>query len=88
MMHTCLAENTKKLSNRSCQTVIETLSPGWSPTWSIESLVMYCGVIVKVRKALGATFVCTSPGGFLEAEKKKSQSRFFGVSHNWGSQAS
>ena len=36
MMHTCLAENTTNLSHRSWQTVIETLSPGWSQTWSME----------------------------------------------------
>ena len=42
-----------------CQTVIETPSPGWSQTWSMANLVIYCGIIVEVRKALGATFACT-----------------------------
>ena len=59
-MHTCLAENTTNLSHRSCQTVSEPLSPGWSKTWSMADLVMYCGTIVEDRKALGATFVCTT----------------------------
>ena len=26
----------------------------------MANLVMYCGIIVEVRKALGATFVCTT----------------------------
>ena len=58
MMHTCLEENTTNLSHGSCQAVIETLSPGWSKNWFMAHLVMYCGIIVEVRKALGATFVC------------------------------
>ena len=58
VMHNCLAENTKNLSYRSCQTVIETLSPGWSQSWPMATKVIYCGIIVEERKALGATFVC------------------------------
>ena len=58
-MHTYLAENTKNLSHLSFQTVIETLSPGWTHTGSMANLIMHCGIIVEVRKALGATFVCT-----------------------------
>ena len=26
----------------------------------MANLVMYCGIVVEVRKALGATFVCTA----------------------------
>ena len=59
-MHTCLAENTEKKSHGSCRAVSRTLSPGWTQTWPMANLVMYCGIIVKVRKALGATYVCTT----------------------------
>ena len=59
MIHTCLAENTTNLSYRSCQTAIETLNLGWSQTYSMANLVMYCGIIAEVRKAFGATFVCS-----------------------------
>ena len=51
MMRNCLAENTTSLSHRSCQTAIETLSPGWSQHWSMANLVMYCGIVVEVQKA-------------------------------------
>ena len=47
-----------KISHRS-QTVIETFTPGGSQTWSMANFVMYCGIILEVRKALGATFFCT-----------------------------
>ena len=59
MMHTCLAENTTNLSHRSCQTAIKTLTPGWSQTYSMPNLVMYCGIIVEIRKTFRATFVCS-----------------------------
>ena len=60
MMHNCLAENTINLPHRSCQTIIETLSPRLSRTWPMANLVMLCGIIVEVRKALEATLVCTT----------------------------
>ena len=59
MMHTCLAENTTNLLRRSCQIVIETLNPGLSQTWSMANLVMYCGIKVEAREALGSTYVYT-----------------------------
>ena len=59
VMHTCLAEKTIKLSYRSCQTAIETLTPGWSQTSPMANLVMYCCIIVDVRRAFRATFVCS-----------------------------
>ena len=41
MMYNCLAENKTNLSQRSCQTIIETLSPGWSQTWSMAKLLTF-----------------------------------------------
>ena len=66
MMHIYLAENTKILSNRVCQTVIETLSPDGSPTWSMANSFIYCGIVVEVRKASGAIFVCTEINATVE----------------------
>ena len=59
-MHTCFAGNTKNLPHRSCDPVIEILSLAWSQTWYMAKLVMNCDIIVEVRKALGAKFVCAS----------------------------
>ena len=56
----------KKISHGSCQTVIETLSPCWTLAWSMANLVMCCGIIVEVRKALGATFVGTAINNTVE----------------------
>ena len=51
-MYNCLAEYKTNLSHRSGQTAIETLTPGWSQTYSMASLVVDCDVIVEVRKEL------------------------------------
>ena len=48
-----------KLPHGSCQTAIKTLTPGRSQTYPMANLVMYCGIIVELRKAFRATFVCS-----------------------------
>ena len=60
MIHTCIAENKTSLSHRTCETATVTLSPGQSQTYSMANLVLYCGIIVEVRKAFKATFVCVT----------------------------
>ena len=57
--HLSSRKNTK-LSHRSCQTAIEAQSPGRSQTSFMTNFVMYYGIIVEVREALGATFVCST----------------------------
>ena len=52
MMHTCLVENKTNLLRRSCQTATETLTLGWSQNYSMAKLVIYRGIVVKVRKAV------------------------------------
>ena len=56
-MYIFLAKNTTNLSHRSCQTVIETLSPCRHNPYSMEKEDMYCGIFVEDRKAFRATSV-------------------------------